>query len=74
MINEIIRIYHECEGEIEKSVPRITAWHHKPCRVMTKGDRVGLIFLFHPQMNNGLFFLLTTKYLILYWKKHEKDF
>ena len=29
-----IRIYHECEGRIEKSVPRITVWHH----VMTNGD------------------------------------
>ena len=25
----IIRIYHECEGRIEKSVSRITVWHHK---------------------------------------------
>ena len=24
----IIRIYHESEGGIEKSVPRITDWHH----------------------------------------------
>ena len=24
-----IRIYHECEGRIEKSVPRITNWHHR---------------------------------------------
>ena len=23
-----IRIYHECEGRIEKSVPRIAVWHH----------------------------------------------
>ena len=23
-----IRIYHECEGSIEKSVPKITIWHH----------------------------------------------
>ena len=26
---EIIRIDHECEGGIEKSVLRITDWHHK---------------------------------------------
>ena len=25
---EIIRIYHECEGRIERSVPRITVWNH----------------------------------------------
>ena len=28
-----IRINDECEGRIEKSVPRITIWHHKTCRV-----------------------------------------
>ena len=39
-----IRIYHECEGRIEKSVPRIKAWHHKACRVMTTGDPEGWIF------------------------------
>ena len=32
-----IRIYHECEGRIEKSVPRIAVWHHEACRVMTNG-------------------------------------
>ena len=26
-----IRIYYECEGGIEKSVPRITDWHHVTC-------------------------------------------
>ena len=35
---------HECEGRIEKSVPRITDWHHVACRVMTKGDHEGRIF------------------------------
>ena len=25
----IIRIYHKCEGRIEKSVPRIAVWHHE---------------------------------------------
>ena len=25
----IIRILHECEVLIEKSVPRVTAWHHE---------------------------------------------
>ena len=24
-----IRIYHECEGRIEKSIPRITVWHQE---------------------------------------------
>ena len=26
-----IRIYHECEGRIEKSILRIAIWHHKAC-------------------------------------------
>ena len=58
----IIRIYHEFEGGIEKSVPRITDWHHEVCRMMTNGDSEGWIFLSHPHMN----FLLTTTYCILY--------
>ena len=42
---EIIRIYHECEGRIEKSIPRISVWHHKACRVMTNGDPEGRFFI-----------------------------
>ena len=72
--NYIIRIHHECEGGIEKSIPRIINWYYKACRVMTKGDRKGQIFLSHPHANNGFLFLLTTNYPILYLKKHEKDF
>ena len=33
-----IRIYHDCEGRIEKSVSRIAVWHHEACQVMTNGD------------------------------------
>ena len=33
-----IRMYHECEGWIEKSVPRIAVCHQEVCRVMTKGN------------------------------------
>ena len=33
-----IRIYVECEGGIEKSVARITDWHHEACRVMRIDD------------------------------------
>ena len=28
-VKRTIRIYHECEGRIEKSVPRIAIWHHE---------------------------------------------
>ena len=62
-------IHHEGEDWIEKSVPRITDWHHKACRVMTNVDHKGRIFQSHPYMNNGCFFLLTTKYLERTWKR-----
>ena len=69
----LIRIYHECEGGIEKNIPRIIDWHHKACWVMTIGDRQGQIFLFHPHTNNGFFFLLTT-YTAFILEKRGKDF
>ena len=50
-----IRIHHEYEGGIEKSVLRITDWHQEACRVMTNGDHKGQIFLSHPHTNNGFF-------------------
>ena len=58
-----IRIYHKCEGGIEKSVPRIAIWYHEACRVMTNRDSEGQIFLSYPLMNNGFFFLLTTVFI-----------
>ena len=67
-----IRINHESEGGIEQSIPRITDWHHEACRVMTNGDHEGWIFLSYPHTNNDFFFLLNTKYLILYWKNMKK--
>ena len=72
LIHGNIRIHHECAGGIKKSVSRITDWHHKACRVMTKGDHEGGIFLSHPHRYNGFFFLLTTKYCIFIFEKHEK--
>ena len=30
---------------MEKSVPRITVWHHEACRVMPNSDCEGRIFL-----------------------------
>ena len=50
-----IRIYHECDGSIEKSIPRIAVLRHEACRVMTNGDPEGWIFLSYPHTNNGLF-------------------
>ena len=59
LLGEYIRIYHECEGGIIKSLQRITVWHHKACRVMANGDPEENIFLSHPHTNNGFFFMLT---------------
>ena len=64
-----IRIYHECDGRIEKSVLRIAIWHHEACRVMTNGDHQGLIFLSCPHTNNGFFFLPTTVFIYLFFLK-----
>ena len=63
---QTIRIYHECEGRIEKSVLSIAVWHREACRVMTNGDPEGQIFLSYPQTKNGLFFLLTTVLIYLF--------
>ena len=58
-IFETIRIHHECEDGIEKSIPRITDRHNEACRVVTNGNHKGRFFLSHPHTNDGLFFLLT---------------
>ena len=55
MVQYSIRIHHECESEIGKSVPRINVWHHEACRVMTNGDTEGRIFISHPHTINGFF-------------------
>ena len=72
----LISIHHDCEGEIEKSDLRITDWHHKACRVTTKGDHEGWIFLSHPHMytKNGFFScsLLNTSFFIEK-NKHENS-
>ena len=59
---ENIRIHHQWEVGIRKSITRITVWLYEACRVMTNGDPEGWIFLSHPHSNSGLFFMLTIKY------------
>ena len=49
--------FHECEDVIEKSVQRITVWHHESYGVITKGDLERRIF----HTNNRVFFLLNVK-------------
>ena len=45
---DTIRIYQECEGGIENSVPRATDRHQEAVQVMTNGDPGGQMFLCHP--------------------------
>ena len=40
--------------------------------MMTIGDPEGRISLSHPHIHEGYFLLLTTKYLILYYKDINK--
>ena len=61
----IIEIHHECKEGIEKSVPRITDWHHEACRVMTNGDHEGRIFLSHPPLNDEYFFSFLYVIIIM---------
>ena len=66
--DKILRIYHECEGRIEKSVPRITVWHYEACRVMTNGDPEGRIFLSYPRTHDRFFFLAHHCFYLLILK------
>ena len=50
-----IRILHEFVAGIEKSVPRITDWHHEACLVMTIGDHEGRFF--YPTLTRIMDFL-----------------
>ena len=72
-MQKIIRIYRECEGRIEKSVPRITGWHHEACRVMTNGNPEGRIFLSFPHINNGFFLLITVNIYLFILKQASRS-
>ena len=69
-----LRIYHECEGGIEKSEQRLNVWHHEACWVMANSNQEGCIFLSYPHMNKGFFFLLAISYRIFIFEKREKCF
>ena len=58
-IRQHIRIHHECEDRVEKSVPRIAVWHHEACRVMTNGDPEGRIILSYPEYAKMQFHIMT---------------
>ena len=45
-----IRIYHEYKGGIEKTVLKMTDWHHEACPVITIGDH-----------EDGFFYPILTK-------------
>ena len=68
----IIRIHHECEGGIEKSVPRITDWHCEACRVMAIDDRKGRIFFYPTLTWIMVSFSCSPLNTLFYIGKHEK--
>ena len=53
--NSLTMSDYKCESGIEKSVQRITDWHHEAFRVMTNTERKGQIALSHPYTRNGFF-------------------
>ena len=69
VMHDIIRTHHECEDGIEKSVVRITDWHHEACRVMANIDHEGRIF-------QSLMYSFSCSPLNIscYIGRHAKDF
>ena len=59
------RIYHECEGWIEKFVLRI-ALTTKGLPSDENSDPEGQIFLSHSHTNNRFFFLLIIRFTVLF--------
>ena len=53
-VGNTIRIYHECEGRIEKSLPRITVRHHEACRTVILRDG-----FFYPTLTRIMDFFLA---------------
>ena len=58
----IIRIYQECDGGIERSMPRITVWHHEACQVVIIGYPSGRFFSFPSSHKECIVFMLTIKF------------
>ena len=56
--NDIIRILHECQVWIDKSVPRDTFWHHEARRVMPNCDTKDRFIFLHALMRRSLIFIL----------------
>ena len=56
---QIIRICHECEVWIDKSVPRVTVWHHEALPSDAKQWPEGQICWSIPLTNDRFFFLHT---------------
>ena len=68
-----IIIHHDCEGGIEKSVPRITDWHHEARPIDDKRCSRGTDFLFassHEFYTRFFFLPLLNPHFII--EKHEK--
>ena len=69
----IIRIYQECDGGIERSMPRITVWHHEACQVVIIGYPSGrFFFLSYPHTNNALSSCSPSNFALLFHKGSQK--
>ena len=60
------RICHECEGRIEKPIPRIAVWHPEACRGMTNGDLEGRIVLYYTPTRIMDSFSCSPLFLFIY--------
>ena len=59
---QYIRILHECQVWTDKSVPRVTVWHHKAHRVMPNCDqRDRFVYPYLTRMINFLACLNAAK-------------
>ena len=65
------RIYHECEGGIDKSVPSITVWSYEVCTVMTTDNPEGQIFPILTQIVDS-FSCSSISLTFLFQKSSEK--
>ena len=49
-----IKIHDECQVGIEKSVLRVTDWHHEACQVITRDVCAAVCFLSFPHSGTGM--------------------
>ena len=63
-----IRILHMCEVRIEKSVPRVTVWHHEALPSDAKQWSRGTEFFIRTEHSCLIFFLAYFRFRMFYFK------